>query len=1310
VGIFKNPNSVKDTELYSMRVTQAILGTVIPIVGGQNRVASYLLWYGDFTATAQKQQGGKGLGGQTNVTYDYTAALAAALCQGPIASLTNIWDSNGRLGGSSVTENYTIPGGGGSYTVSEAAYFLGDFGVGALTSYSFMVDDYGSPGSTTIAGTFQVAFEKVSGSPSTGQYQLNVSTGTYTFSAADAGKTIAISYGFSTEWLETSEIYDVPNAIPYRITVQQSAYFHGNVQVAYYPSGTLLTNVGSSPAVGQYSFNSGGTYTFNSGDGGNAVEITYQYQDQSVLVLPSTSINVTIFAGTLGQSPWGFLTTNFPGQALGYSQLCYAASQAMQLGTSGELPNYNYELLALAPFGNGVTDCHPADFITLFLTDPGYGAGFPLANLGAWTGSIESVYNYWAANGFFISPVLNQQQTAASTIQQFCDAGQAGIFFSEGLLKIVPYGDTSAAGYGYQFSPPTYPVVSVNADNFIVKSASEEPITWTQKDPQDIYNAARIQYQPRLNSYNDDIVEEKDDASISQIGLRPESPQDYDFVCLLSAATFSANMRLKRNVYINQTFRFSLGWQYAYLEPMDIILVPAAMLTGDDTDTSTIAIRLTKVTDNPDGKYDFEAENFPWSVAGALLYPKQEPAGFQPLAGAADPGTTSVLIIEATNRLGLQAGNVLFILAGGESANWGGCDVWVSRDNATYNFYGRINQPGRVGTLTTTLTGTPSASVIDFSASPSPITGGTGATTISWNAPGFTNLTLYQGGMTSGDIIASGLGATGTQAATGVTDYTFFYLQDALSGIFIAQLQVHLFSGTNLANATFSASPNPMTLTGWNVPGSTTLSWSGGASSNMQIWVNQPSAATGGALLAAGGGTSGSTSAGGWVEDGTVFYLVDGTTGNIQAMITMGATFPILDSSFGVQLDNSNLELETVSAEDFENYATLSAIITSNALELIAYEEATLTLPGQYTLDYLYRGLWGTPVAMHNVGDLFARLDSAALQYQYDPVNIGDTVYFKFTAFNTLGKNVQDLSQVTAIAFTITGLGQGPIALATGIFQAGLGGVSTTYAGSLTYTATTMSITWIWNFVAYRTDLNLSQQTIQGQQVVTGLSSGTTYNFYPYLDDSQSPPFLSMVILGGVGSPPWAHVGTNVLWTQEQSAPQHYPMSAAPMPAATTSSGTGGGSGGGTYGSGGVGACPRGDMVVRSKERGVIPVRSLQEYELIDSPQGWVRAHGIAIREGHHWISALLSDGQEIVTTPGHCWPVLDEGTTVRADNLCLSHLLRAEYGAAFLQKLSSLKEKAVFVSFEIDSPEREYYIGATEPNIVSHNLKPSVA
>lgn len=101
-GTSRRPVSQQPSVLQTLRVQTSAYGQVVPIVYGQNRISGRLIWYGDFTPiahTSQQASGGKGLGGSStkSTSYTYNAAVAIALCEGPIQQLCNVWDTKGTL-------------------------------------------------------------------------------------------------------------------------------------------------------------------------------------------------------------------------------------------------------------------------------------------------------------------------------------------------------------------------------------------------------------------------------------------------------------------------------------------------------------------------------------------------------------------------------------------------------------------------------------------------------------------------------------------------------------------------------------------------------------------------------------------------------------------------------------------------------------------------------------------------------------------------------------------------------------------------------------------------------------------------------------------------------------------------------------------------------------------------------------------------------------------------------------------------------------------------------------------------------------
>ncbi|PPQ39864.1 hypothetical protein SAMN06265338_101735 [Rhodoblastus acidophilus] len=73
-----------------------------------------------------------------------------------------------------------------------------------------------------------------------------------------------------------NEAGSVAASSPYAYAVVNASAFDADLGVVYAASGLALTRVASAPSVGQYTL-SAGVYTFNSGDAGKAILVSYCY-------------------------------------------------------------------------------------------------------------------------------------------------------------------------------------------------------------------------------------------------------------------------------------------------------------------------------------------------------------------------------------------------------------------------------------------------------------------------------------------------------------------------------------------------------------------------------------------------------------------------------------------------------------------------------------------------------------------------------------------------------------------------------------------------------------------------------------------------------------------------------------------------------------------------------------------------------------------------------------------------------------------------------------------------------------------------
>jgi hypothetical protein len=618
----KNALAAKPNLLNALRVQTSSYGQVIPILYGQNRISGRLLWSGDFQAiahTSTQKVGGKGLGsGGGNVSqtsYTYQTAVAIALCMGPVQNMGHVWDTKGKLTLLSTSVQYTVPVGGGSFTPSppSGGVWHSGRGVTRLDAYSVNTGpngDFGSDGSVTLTGNQNTPMVLVGSSPGAGQYTLNASTGQHTFSAADVGKVMTITYAYS-----------VPDS------------------------------------------NSNGQ--------------------------PQIKLNLTLFLGQKPQTPWSYLTSVHPGQDLGYNSIAYVASSAMDLGSSGSLPNLSYEILGLLPFGGGITDAEPSAIIADLVNNGIYGLN-GIITIDSTT--LARYKNFCLANGIFISPVLDAQKSAAQWIQEILDITNAAAVWSEGVLKIVSYGDTTSVGNGVTFTPNTTPVYDLSSNDFLDVVKVKRPSV------ADVMNSVSVEFVNRANDYNVEVAEDKDEAAIAIYGLRKAQPKQSHHITTPTVAKYVANLMRKREIEVRSSFTLKLGWQFNLLEPMDLVTI-----TVPELGYNKKPVRITAIRESDTGELEIDAEDFPWGTATPTLYPQQPPSGSPPQANA-DPGSVNApIIFEANDRLSLTGNYEIWLGVCGSGAQWGGCSVWVSPDNSNYVQVGKIYGPARMGALSATL-------------------------------------------------------------------------------------------------------------------------------------------------------------------------------------------------------------------------------------------------------------------------------------------------------------------------------------------------------------------------------------------------------------------------------------------------------------------------------------------------------------------------------------------------------------------------------------------------------------------------------
>lgn len=378
-------------------------------------------------------------------------------------------------------------------------------------------------------------------------------------------------------------------------------------------------------------------------------------------------------------------------QAINYSGTAYIYSPNYELTKSAQIYQHNFEVIGKMGYSSSIPDANPSEIIRDMLTNQNYGCGFPVENLGD-----TSVYGvYCRAAGIFLSPVYSEQTEAQQNISELLEQTNSAAVFSQGRLKIVPYGDVKLSGNGAAYVPNLTPVYDLTDDDFIV-SGAEDPLKVERKTNADAYNQIQVEYLDRANDYNIAVAEVKDQANIEQYGLRPKDAVKMHGICDAKVANHVAQLLLQRALYVRNEYEFKLGWKYCLLEPMDLVT-----LTDEGLGLNKTPVRIIEIEEDEEGVLTVKAEDFPMGAATATAYPTQPSLGYSADYNKSPGNAHAPVIFEAPLQLTGGEPQIWLATAGGDM--WGGAEVWISTDGDSYTRIGATNKKARFGSLSAPL-------------------------------------------------------------------------------------------------------------------------------------------------------------------------------------------------------------------------------------------------------------------------------------------------------------------------------------------------------------------------------------------------------------------------------------------------------------------------------------------------------------------------------------------------------------------------------------------------------------------------------
>ena len=463
------------------------------------------------------------------------------------------------------------------------------------------------------------------------------------------------------------------------------------------------------------------TTTQQGGKGGGGVkqvDIAYTYEAAVMLALCEGEIQgvgriwrdkekfdslaqlrLTLMRGGDEQPLWTHLAqAKHQNQALNYSGTAYLCSPNYELTKSAQIYQHNFEVIGKLGYSGNIPDANPREIIRDLLTNQRYGCGFPVDSIG----DTDRYSNYCRAVGIFLSPAYTEQGEAQRNISELLEQTNSAAVFSQGRLKIVPYGDGNYSGNGAVYVADNKAIYDLTDDDFIV-SGAEDPVNVERKTNADAFNQIQVEYLDRDNDYNVAIAEVKDQANIEQYGLRPKEAVKMHGICDGKVAQKVAQQLLQRALYVRNEYEFKLGWKYCLLEPMDIVTLTDAGLGLNKT-----PVRITEIEEDEEGVLSVKAEDYPLGVHTVSEYPTQPSLGYSADYNVSPGNAHAPVIFEAPLQLTGGEPQIWMATAGGDM--WGGAEVWVSTDGDSYTRVGAVNHKARFGSLTAAL---PNGAVFD---------------------------------------------------------------------------------------------------------------------------------------------------------------------------------------------------------------------------------------------------------------------------------------------------------------------------------------------------------------------------------------------------------------------------------------------------------------------------------------------------------------------------------------------------------------------------------------------------------------------
>lgn len=453
--------------------------------------------------------------------------------------------------------------------------------------------------------------------------------------------------------------------------------------------------------------------TQRTGKGGHSksVSITYTYTVAVILGLcegeiaglgrvwvgkdqyayPNDTIQMTLFRGQANQQPWPYVSGKHPDKALPYAGLAYMAG-VIDLGDSGSMPNYNFEVKGkLLSSGDGV-DANPADYIRYVLDKVGLSKTEIIG--------LDNYRSYCKHADLLISTPMDQTsaKTARDIINEIATLTNAYMFWSNDRFKIVCCDDRAYPAKNPEdpddkgWQPNRTITYDLTADDFIPQTGGAL-VTYSRKDSSEIYNQFPVEFVNRDSGYEKETVSYALTQDIADYGLRQANTTSASYIYTKDRAVKVAETLARKAQYERNKYTFKLDWAFCRLEVGDLVT-----LTDESCGLNKQPAMIDSVTEGTDGLLTITAisrAKGDYSAASFDVHAVDRPYVDY---NVAPPDTDAPIILQPPAEL-TTSGLEVWIGARGKSDGWGGCRVYVSDNKDYYRYAGQIATAARIGTL-----------------------------------------------------------------------------------------------------------------------------------------------------------------------------------------------------------------------------------------------------------------------------------------------------------------------------------------------------------------------------------------------------------------------------------------------------------------------------------------------------------------------------------------------------------------------------------------------------------------------------------